>query len=135
MKKLTFFVKDEPYGKQRPRLSRFGTYTPKNTLSKENYIKYVTQLQMIEQNIKIFEKEIYVELEFIFTRPKSVSEKKRPNHTVKPDIDNCIKLTLDAMNKIAYKDDSLIIAITAKKRYAKNEEEAKTNIKIIEVEL
>lgn len=134
MKKLEFIVKDEPYGKERPRLSRFGTYTPKTTLSKENYIKFITQKEMFENNITIFENAIYVELEFIFTRPKSVSVKRRPNHTVKPDVDNCIKLTLDAMNKIAYKDDNLIIALAAKKRYVKKEETAKTIIKIMEVE-
>ena len=36
----------------------------------------------------------------------------------KPDIDNIIKIVLDAMNKFAFKDDTQVVELSVKKRYA-----------------
>lgn len=69
-----------------------------------------------------------VEMDFYFTRPKSV---KRPYHTVKPDVDNLVKAVLDNGNEILWKDDRQIVQIIASKHYA---EEAKTVIKVGVVE-
>ena len=38
--------------------------------------------------------------------------------TVKPDLDNLDKAVMDALNKVAYKDDSQIVAKVSKKHYA-----------------
>lgn len=38
-------------------------------------------------------------------------------HTVRPDCDNCIKLILDALNGVFWRDDALISVLTAIKRY------------------
>nr|WP_262336409.1 RusA family crossover junction endodeoxyribonuclease [Limosilactobacillus fermentum] len=38
--------------------------------------------------------------------------------TVKPDLDNYIKSTFDALNGILWVDDNLIISLEAKKYYA-----------------
>jgi Holliday junction resolvase RusA-like endonuclease len=44
-------------------------------------------------------------------------------HTVKPDIDNLVKLVLDAMTKAGFwKDDSQVVILKAEKRWAGNEE-------------
>ena len=45
-----------------------------------------------------------------------LAKKKRP--TVKPDLDNLDKAVMDALNKVAYKDDSQIVAKVSKKHYA-----------------
>ena len=36
----------------------------------------------------------------------------------KPDIDNVLKVVLDALNGVAYKDDSRVVAVTARKIYS-----------------
>ena len=47
----------------------------------------------------------------------------------KPDIDNIAKIILDALNKLAFQDDSQIIKLNIEKAYA---EEPKVYIKIEE---
>ena len=36
----------------------------------------------------------------------------------KPDIDNVLKVVLDALNGVAYKDDSRVVAVSARKVYS-----------------
>ena len=47
--------------------------------------------------------------------------------TKKPDIDNIVKIILDALNKMAFKDDSQITKIQVEKLYAE-EEKIKINL-------
>ena len=37
--------------------------------------------------------------------------------TVKPDCDNIIKIVCDALNGLAYRDDSQVVAVTCQKKY------------------
>lgn len=55
---------------------------------------------------------------FSFLRPKSVKESKRPEHTVKPDLDKLLRGILDPLSGVVYVDDSQIIATHVSKRYA-----------------
>ena len=41
--------------------------------------------------------------------------------TKKPDIDNIVKIILDAMNKFAFKDDTQITKLSVEKRYGEEE--------------
>lgn len=50
--------------------------------------------------------------------------------TVKPDLDNCVKGVYDALNKIAWTDDNLVVSTIAIKLYS---EEPRINIRIEEV--
>ena len=50
----------------------------------------------------------------------------------KPDCDNIAKIVLDALNKIAYKDDSQVIELSVKKLYS---EVAKVSVHIEEIEV
>lgn len=55
--------------------------------------------------------------------PKSLSKKKKEElmgkpHCVKGDIDNLLKKSFDAMNKLVFDDDAQIYEITAKKVYS-----------------
>lgn len=62
-----------------------------------------------------------IKLVAIFFMPKPKSFKKNlfdEWHTKRPDLDNCIKFILDAMNGIVYKDDSQVCAIIALKGYS-----------------
>lgn len=121
-----FTVAGDPKGKQRPRTVHTSkgikTYTPDQTVVYENYIRYSYSQQCrgiflngaIEARITAF-----------FSIPKSVSKKKRQKmldqeimHTKKIDCDNLAKAVLDALNKVAYNDDSQISRLIVEKYYA-----------------
>lgn len=74
---------------------------------------------------------------FYYPIPVSWSKKKRIQAhlgqlqpTVKPDLDNCVKGVYDALNKVAWKDDNLVISTIARKLYS---EEPRIVIRIEEV--
>ena len=133
MKHLT--IDGVPVAKGRPRLGRYGTYTPKKTQEYEEYVKmcWVAKyggVQPLQQSLE-------VNVVFYLPIPKSVNKKQRAEmldgkikHTKKPDIDNLIKSVLDALNGIAYSDDSKIIRVAAEKQYS---EKPKTELIIKEV--
>ena len=52
--------------------------------------------------------------------------------TKKPDCDNIAKIVLDALNQIAYKDDSQVIELSVRKQYAS---EAKVSVHIEDIEI
>lgn len=121
MKQLT--IDGAPVAKGRPRLGRYGTYTPKKTQEYEEYVKmcWVAKYGSIQPS----EQPLEMNIVFYMPIPKSYSKKQRAEmlngrikHTKKPDIDNLIKSVLDALNGLAYADDSQIIKVTAVKRYA-----------------
>ena len=43
------------------------------------------------------------------------------NPIKKPDIDNIVKIILDAMNEIAFKDDTQITKLNVEKKYSETE--------------
>ena len=66
---------------------------------------------------KPYSDSVCVSLKFVFTRPKSVSVKKRPHHTVKPDLDKLIRSVMDGLSGIIYTDDAVVTGIIAMKDY------------------
>lgn len=48
--------------------------------------------------------------------------------TKKPDIDNIVKVVLDAMNKFAFKDDTQIVKLEVEKLYTQEEEKIQIQI-------
>lgn len=60
---------------------------------------------------------VEINIEFNFVRPKSVSVKKRPYMTVKPDLDKLVRAVLDALTHHAYDDDSQVVSINCVKAY------------------
>ena len=96
-------------------------YTPQETVQYENWIKICYQRAA---NGKRFSAPLAIEILATFEVPKSYSKKKadlctqnviRP--TRKPDIDNIVKVVADALNGVAYKDDSGIADLHAIKGY------------------
>lgn len=82
----------------------------------------VIQSEYQKANGQFYENEpIELSITFSFIRPKSVSEKKRPYHTVKPDLDKLIRAILDSLTNVAYKDDSQVMKINAIKGYSDEE--------------
>lgn len=77
---------------------------------------------------------VTVLIEAVFSRPKSKCWKSKPMpsypHTSKPDVDNIAKAILDALNGIAYRDDSQAWLVTTTKRVAAGDEQPRTEITI-----
>lgn len=62
---------------------------------------------------------VKVAVDFVFTRPPSVSVRKRPHHTVKPDLDKLARSTLDALVEGGLlTGDQLVVDLHATKAYA-----------------
>lgn len=106
-------------GKARPRLGKFTTYTPDDTVNYENWVKICYQQQ---DGRHFLNEPIRAEIRVYHKVPKSYSKKRiegirqgleRPQK--KPDADNIAKIILDSLNGIAYKDDSQVIELQVSK--------------------
>ena len=119
--------------KQRPRVARGIAYTPKETKVYEEKIKQA----YVEQSNKRFEGLLYLEVKLYFKIPKSYPKKRvklidgRYCNNNK-DLDNCIKVIMDGLNKAAYEDDKQIVKIKAAKYWTSKEERVEFEIKEID---
>ncbi len=66
---------------------------------------------------EIIQGAVVVRLRFFFLRPKSVSVKKGPHMTVKPDIDKVTRAALDGLKGIIYSDDAVVTKLDVEKDY------------------
>ena len=114
-----------PIAKGRPRVGKFGTYTPTKTVNYENLV----QLCYMDQGEgKKLEGALQMVIDLFFPIPKSYSKKRveaikemKELHTKKPDASNCLKSIEDALNGFAYDDDSQIVELTVRKHYTTEE--------------
>lgn len=122
MKTQEIFFPFDPVPKGRPRFTRTGhAYTPKKTADYEKNIKDFYKLEGGE----LFVGPIEVKLVFQMPVPKGFPKKVRKDieegtlkHIKKPDLDNMAKAILDALNEVAFTDDSHITKLTLAKRYS-----------------
>lgn len=124
-----FEVPGEPKGKMRPKASFFGgharVYTPSKQVEYENWVRLC--YERAHPGAEPFDRPLMVILRISLPIPRSESKKRRALMlegrllpTKKPDIDNVMKSILDALNGLAYRDDALICAAAASKRYAES---------------
>ena len=127
-KEVSFTVPGKPFGKQRPRMSRRGkfvtTYTPKETVEYENLVKLSYYNSAGDTKLK---GAICADIKGVFPIPKSTSNKQKEKmisgeikYTKKLDCDNMAKCVLDALNNIAYDDDSQVYKLNVTKEYGEN---------------
>lgn len=124
---IYFKVNEEPVAKARPRFTRTGhAYTPKKTNDYEESIRFAFMSQTCER-MPIYPKGVPLKVQALFAKsvPKSYTKKKREAclngdllPTGKADLDNYLKAVLDALNGLAFEDDSQIVMTTAEKIYA-----------------
>lgn len=125
---VNFTIYGEPKGKGRPRFNTKAGHaiTPKDTVNYETlvHMEYLSQCgnakfpddAMLDMRIKAY-----------YSIPKSKSKKQQnlmregiARPIKKPDMDNCIKIIADALNKIAYRDDTQIVDCQVRKFYSDN---------------
>ena len=120
MNYIIFTVPGVPQGKGRPRVTRNGTFTPKKTRDYEKKVRdcYIAQGgQMFPDDTPLF-----ASITAIFPIPSSLSKKRRAlfngkRDCKKPDADNVAKAILDALNGVAYRDDSAVSSLLVYKSY------------------
>ena len=132
---VQFTVLGKPFAKQRPRVAhrgRFSTiYTPRETKLYEAKVK--KQYLNAVGNIKM-DGPLIATIKGTFSPSKSTNKKTKKEmlegnilHTQKPDCDNMGKICLDALNDVAYNDDSQICKLNIEKVYGEIDN---VNIKI-----
>ena len=118
-----------PVEQARPRATRMGKgirlYDPKKVAIFKRQLGLLAKQQMLDRGLEPFDGPLEVCMEFHRPVQASISKKERSRRlsgvhrpTVKPDLDNYIKSTSDALNGILWADDNLIISLEAKKYYA-----------------
>lgn len=136
MPEIEFFVPGKPQGKARARTVRMPngftrSFTPDKTVLYENLIKSrFLEAEAGQDGIFPFEPGTPVEmvLTAYFKPPVSQSLKKQRLMLLgeiqplkKPDMDNIVKVVADALNGLAYHDDTQICSLTATKVYGRGE--------------
>jgi len=125
---IRFTVLGDPIGKGRPKFSTVNgfakAYTPARTTNYENLVRLSFQQQCNKVPYKQGEF-LAADITAFFQIPKSISKKKRDLMadgrlfpTKKPDCDNIAKAVLDALNGVAYYDDSQIVCLAVRKMYS-----------------
>ena len=132
--KYEFEVPGAIKGKGRPRVNSYTgiVYTPTTT---KDYEYLVEQYFLLKYpKFKPLEGRLAVNIKAIFSIPKSTKKADKDkmlentiSPTKKPDIDNIVKIILDAMNKFAFKDDTQITKLSVEKVYG-NEEKVEVTI-------
>ena len=119
-----FEVPGKVIGKGRPRLNSYTgvVYTPTKTKDYESLVEQYFLLKY--PRFKILEGRIKVSIIAYFSIPKATKKSdinemldNNISPTKKPDIDNIVKIILDALNKIAFKDDNQITKLDVEKKY------------------
>ena len=127
-------VMGRPIPKGRPRMTRTGrVYTPAATLKAERAFAAISAAHAPPEPL---EGGLTLRLEYVFEPAKSWSKKKKASalggelaHTTRPDLDNLVKLTSDALEGIFFKNDTQIVRIEASKRYGA---QALTRVEILQ---
>lgn len=120
---MRIIVPGKPFGKARPRKGKFGVYNPRINREYENKIKQAFReaTGLIAEPMTM---PVWLNVEAVYPIPKQTSKKKREAMLegkiyplVRPDIDNCVKSVMDALNGLAYQDDKQVVLLRSTKRY------------------
>lgn len=123
-----FEVPGKITGKGRPRVNTTTAiaYTPAKTKEYEELVKQYFIIKY--RRINPLEGRIKINITAYFSVTKNTSKKQEEsmlNNTIsptkKPDIDNIAKIILDALNKLAFKDDNQITKLEIEKKYGTEE--------------
>ena len=134
---VKFTVPGKAVGKQRPRFSRtltgVRTYTPRKTQEYEDLVR-ISYRAVSKQKL---EGAISATIYGYFEPPKSISKKQREqmlngdiSYIKKIDSDNLAKSILDALNGVAYDDDSQVCLLVVQKLYG---EKARVEVVLEEI--
>ena len=129
MTEIRLTVLGEPKAQARHRHFTRGTFSGTYDPSKDKKESFASILQSQAPKEPISDP-IYLELVFYMSRPRNhygtgkksemLKDSAPEYHSGRPDLDNLTKFVQDSLNKIFYRDDSLICQLKAEKKYSEN---------------
>ncbi len=121
MKSIEVDIMVEPVAKGRARVAvvngHVHGYTPAKTRHAESMIQALIRETVMAQGAFDAGVPLAVTATFYRERPKHLPKRVFLPVT-KPDLDNYLKTLLDALNKFVFPDDSQIVSLTVRKRFA-----------------
>ena len=118
---LNFEILGEPTPKQSARHAvnngRITSWQPAKIKNQTAFIRDAITQQLPEDFIPFNGVPLFVKIHFLFVKPKSI-RKGTTQKTTKPDVDNLMKLVLDAMQGIVYLNDANIVELTGVKEFS-----------------
>lgn len=108
MKKIVIDIKGKPVGWQRAGVNNGRHFTQTQTRQYERMTRATFLSEYRESDAFKEHEAVKAEIYAYFERPNKT---KLKFVTKKPDADNVSKIILDALNGLAYKDDSQIVAL------------------------
>ena len=134
---MKFVIPGNPVAQGRPRFSRAAgfvrVYDPKKSVD----FKSTIALFATQAGLKPMIGPLRVSIDLFFKRPKARCRKRDLDGPIpcdkRPDIDNCCKIFLDALNGIAYKDDGQVYSIKVIKWYHEKDGAPRSVVEIEEI--
>jgi Holliday junction resolvase RusA-like endonuclease len=128
MARIEVTINENPYGKKRARLARFGKYAHAyDPAENKAYAKRVVKELRIKYNSTTKFKDgvplmmvVVADFPIPTYLPKKTQEEMRQKllyPTKRPDIDNISKAVMDSLNKNAYYDDQQVVGLLVVKKY------------------
>lgn len=127
---IHFEVPGHPQGKARARTfynpvtRKMQSITPETTANYENLVKVMF---MHSRPVPFSTIQTPVDVSIIAFYRKAKSNKMELP-MLKPDVDNICKCVLDALNHVAYRDDSQVVSVRIKKQWAEQEEKVSVQL-------
>ena len=126
---LVFDIPGQPIGQGRPKFSTINgharAYDPEKSRNYKAYVRMLATQAMQETGFERIDGPCNLVIQAYFEVPKSKSKKFREaaladqeRPTKKPDLSNIVKGIEDALNGLAYKDDSSIVYLCVTKYYS-----------------
>lgn len=142
-KSVCFTVPGIPVAQPRQRhriLSAGGrTFAQNYTPSKSPVNEFKAAVKMAWQDCdeEMYSGPLVLRIVATFPRPASLTRKKKPNPRIpkisKPDADNLAKSVCDALNGLAFKDDSQVYQLTVEKWIGAEGEQARVDVVLSEL--
>jgi Holliday junction resolvase RusA-like endonuclease len=130
---ITFSLPGDPVPQPRPRVSTAGGFA-RAYVPKDHPIHAYRQAVAVAARAagaSVHEDPVSVVIDFVFSRPKSHMRKSGlaadAPRLPRPDIDNLEKAVLDALNGVAWKDDTQVARVVKEKTYGT---EGRTTVRI-----
>lgn len=139
MASIQFTVPGRPQGKARPRFADGHAYTPQSTRHFERTVAMAAARVIRHASgwSQAGPKAVYITAYFPVARSLSKAEKARrigSTYTHKPDSDNIAKAILDGINGVAFADDSQVVELHVRKRYAMTTDSVGVSVHVSDAE-